>query len=482
MSWVTIVWSMIASAALTLGVIYCMVWYRSRASWAPLLFSLSAVSTAVFAFFELSLMRAETPAEVMWAMKWSQVPIYIWLLSILWFVRIYLGAGRMWLAWTVTGVRTIYLLIGLLLVPNVIFREVEVRHIQFLGESVAVAHGAPSPWQMLGLASAGLMLVFLADTTIISWRGGNRRKGVMVGGSAAFFLLTAILTTSPVVWGGAPAPIVLSVPYMAMIAVMGYELSRDVLRASELVVDLRRSNQQISDLFGRLIATQESERTRIARDLHDDVSQRVAALSLMMSGLKRRLSGQPNEADLQSALTSMQQATTALAEEIRHVSHDLHPSQLQLGGLVRALLAFCSDFEKFHAIKISFTAVGAIGDVERDTSLCLYRVTQEALRNVAKHAEARQVRVELSRGPHGIQLSISDDGKGFDEVKMREERHGLGLISIDERVRLLRGTVQIKTRRQGGTRLNVHLPLSIHSDDLPASTLLAIRDEVVPEL
>ena len=281
-----------------------------------------------------------------------------------------------------------------------------------------------------------LTLVFLADATITAWRRGDRQKAVMVGGSAEFFLLMAIVTTSPVVWGVAAAPLVLSLPYMAMIGVMGYELSRDVLRASELVVDLQRSNQQISDLFGRLIAAQESERTRIARDLHDDVSQRAAGLSIMMSGLKRRLSGQPNEAEVNAELTAMQQTTVALGEEIRHVSHDLHPSQLQHGGLVRALEAFCSDFETFHAVKISFTADDDIGDLEWDASLCLYRVTQEALRNVAKHAEARHVRVELSRTPRGVQLSISDDGKGFDETRLRG--NGLGLVSIDERVRMLR--------------------------------------------
>ena len=194
----------------------------------------------------------------------------------------------------------------------------------------------------------------------------------------------------------------------------------------------------------------------------------------MMSGLKRRLSGQPNEADLKSAVTSMQDAATALAEEIRQVSHDLHPSQLQHSGLVRALDAFCSDFEKFQAVKISFTADGDIGDVEWDASLCLYRVTQEALRNVAKHAEARHVRVELSRGPRSVQLSISDDGKGFDEMKIRGEKHGLGLVSIDERVRLLRGTVQIETRPRGGTRLNVHIPHPIGTSlDVPAPTVPA---------
>ena len=474
MSWITIIWSMIAASCLTLGVIYFVVWYRSRASLAPLLFSLSAVSTAAFAFFELSLMRAETPAELMLAFKWSQVPIYTWLLSILWFVRIYLGAGRMWLAWTITGMRTIYLLIGLLLVPNVVLREVEVRHVQFLGESVTVAHGAPNPWLAFGQSAVAMTLVFIADATITAWRRGDRQKAVMVGGSAEFFLLMSQVTSSPVMWGLASVPIVLSLPYMAMIGVMGYELSRDVLRASDLVVDLQRSNQEISDLFGRLIAAQESERTRIARDLHDDVSQRVAGLSIMMSGLKRRLSGQPNEADLKSAVTSMQEAATALAEEIRHVSHDLHPSQLQHSGLVRALDAFCSDFEKFQGVKISFTADGDSGDVDWDASLCLYRVTQEALRNVAKHAEARHVRVELSRGPRSVQLSISDDGKGFDEMKMRGERHGLGLVSIDERVRLLRGTVQIETRPRGGTRLKVHIPHPIGTSiDVPAPTVPA---------
>ena len=470
MSWVTVIFSMIASSCLTLGVIYSVVWYRSRTSWAHLLFSLSAFSTAVFAFFELWMMRAETPAELLLATKWAQVPIYTWLLSILWFVRIYLGAGRLWLAWTISGVRTIYLLVGLFLVPHILYRQLDIGHMQFLGESVTVAHGVASPWYVVGNVSAILLLVFFADATITAWRRGDRQKAVMVGGSAEFFMLMTYVTTSPVMWGLATAPVVLSLPYMGMIAVMGYELSRDVLRASELVVDLRRSNQQISDLIGRLIAAQESERTRIARDLHDDVSQRVAVLSIMMSGLKRRLSGQPNEADLKSALTTMQQATDALGEGIRHVSHDLHPSQLQHSGLVRALDALCSDFEKFQAVKTSFTADGDIGDVEWDASLCLYRVAQEALRNVAKHAEARHVRVELSRGLRGVQLSIDDDGKGFDEVKMREERHGLGLISIDERVRLLRGTVQIETRHRGGTRLNVQLPLSILSVDAPAPT------------
>ena len=468
MSWVTIIWSMIAASCLTLGAIYCLVWYRSRASWAHLLFSLSALSTAAFASFELWMMRAETPAELLLATKWAQVPIFTWLLSILWFVRTYLGTGRTWLAWTISVMGTIYLVIGFFFVPHVLYRELSIQHLQFLGESVTVANGSVSPWYVIGQFSGVLMLVFLADATITAWRRGDRHKAVMVGGSAAFFLFMAMATSAPVVWGVASAPIVLSLPYMAMIAVMGYELSGDVLRASDLVVDLQRSNQQISDLIGRLIAAQESERVRIARDLHDDVSQQAAALSIMMSGLKRRLSGRPIEAELDSALTSMQQTTIALVEEIRHVSHDLHPTVLQHAGLVRALEVFCSEFETLHTVKISFTAEGDVGDLEWDASLCLYRVTQEALRNVAKHAEAQHVRVELSRTPRSVHLSISDDGKGFDDTGLRG--NGLGLVSIDERVRMLRGTVRIETRPGGGTRMNVDIPYShsVRPDDAAA--------------
>ena len=195
-------------------------------------------------------MRAETPAELMLATKWAQVPIYTWLLSILWFVRIYLGAGRT-LA-RLDDLRRAHDLSVDRPFPGSerhLSRQSGSRHIQFLGESVTVAHGAPSPWLIFGMLSAGLMLVFLADATITAWRRGDRQKAVMVGGSAEFFLLMAPSQLHRWYGESRPAPIVLSLPYMAMIAVMGYELSRDVLRASDLVVDLAK--EQSTD-FGPL--------------------------------------------------------------------------------------------------------------------------------------------------------------------------------------------------------------------------------------
>ena len=220
---------------------------------------------------------------------------------------------------------------------------------------------------------------------------------------------------------------------------------------------LEASHRQITDLFGRLIAAQETERTRIARDLHDDVSQRIAALSITMSGLKRKLLGQADDGDAITALNAMQHDTAALAEEIRHVSHDLHPSALQHAGLVAALSVFCTQFSKAQQLLIRFNSAPDLGTIREDAALCLYRIAQEALHNVAKHAGATEVSVSLTQDEHVLRLSIADDGKGFNLTGARH-RVGLGLISIDERARLLGGHVAIETRPGGGTRVEVRLP------------------------
>lgn len=221
---------------------------------------------------------------------------------------------------------------------------------------------------------------------------------------------------------------------------------------------LEASNRQISELFGRLIAAQETERSRIARDLHDDVSQRVAALSLSMSSLKRKLSNKAGDSDEVAELSAMQRDTVALAEGVRNVSHDLHPSALHHAGLVTALGEFCLQFGRLHSLAITFSAAPDLGHIDGTEALCLYRVVQEALHNVAKHAQAREVRVSLTRNGGVVDLSIVDDGKGFDAAGTREHAAGLGLISIDERVRLLSGQMVLDTRPGIGTRLSVSIP------------------------
>jgi signal transduction histidine kinase len=227
------------------------------------------------------------------------------------------------------------------------------------------------------------------------------------------------------------------------------------LRRRRAETELRASYQQIQHLAGRLITAQETERSHIARELHDNFNQQLAALAIAHSTLKRRLP--PGSSDLREEVDRLQQQAVALSDAIRQLSHELHPGVLQHVGLLAALRAHCEQFSRDRELEVSFQSVGELRDIPPEVSLCLYRVTQEALHNVAQHAAARRAEVTLRRTAAGLELSVRDDGTGFDPNA--EAEGGLGLISIDERVRLVRGAVQIVTGKKRGTELQVRVPL-----------------------
>jgi two-component system sensor kinase FixL len=151
MSWVTIIWSMVASACLTLAAVHLLVWCKKRTAWANLLFSLTAVATAAMAFCELWMMRAETPGQFGTALRWLHVPAFVIIVSLIGFVLFHMRAGRPWLAWTICVLRTFSLLLNFLTGQNLNYREVTgLRHIPFLGESVSVGEGVSNPWMLIG--------------------------------------------------------------------------------------------------------------------------------------------------------------------------------------------------------------------------------------------------------------------------------------------------------------------------------------------
>ena len=154
----------------------------------------------------------------------------------------------------------------------------------------------------------------------------------------------------------------------------------------------------------------------------------------------------------------MQQRTVALADVIRNLSHQLHPGVLQHGGLVAALKGHCNEFSRQHGIEVTLSMPEGINGVPTDIALCLYRVAQEALQNIAQHARAHEVKVTLKSSADEIELAIADDGKGFLFDNARSAG-GLGLISLDERVRLLGGGLEINSELQHGTELRALVPL-----------------------
>ncbi|HEV7475149.1 MAG TPA: PAS domain-containing protein [Pyrinomonadaceae bacterium] len=229
----------------------------------------------------------------------------------------------------------------------------------------------------------------------------------------------------------------------------------DALRRSE--EKLLLSNRQARELTARLITAQESERRRIALLLHDDLSQNIAALGVAISRLKRK---PPASHDLMAVeLDQLNAQTNQLTTQIRRLSHQLHPDVLEHVGLVAALESELAEFGHNEQIKVEFSAEIKSEHIPLDVSVCLYRVAIEALRNVSRHSGASSASVALVEDDAGFTLEVSDSGQGFD-VERAKRGSGLGLISAEERVKLLQGSFLVKSKPEGGTVILARIPLT----------------------
>jgi signal transduction histidine kinase len=207
-------------------------------------------------------------------------------------------------------------------------------------------------------------------------------------------------------------------------------------------------------LSGRLINAQEEERSRIARDLHDDMNQRLGLLAFGLSQLSGKLPA--GEAKLE--IQELWQQTSGLSQDVHRLSHELHPATLEQLGLVAAARALCAEFSKKQGVEVYFTEHDVPPQLPEQVPLCLYRVLQESLQNIAKHSEASVVKVELDGGRDGVHLTVEDDGIGFDPAN--QGQGGLGLLSMRERLRLVGGSIRIDSAPSQGTSVKVLVPIS----------------------
>ncbi len=250
MSWITIIWSMAASACLTIGAVHLLVWLSKRTAWASLLFSLFVTAVAAMSAIELLEMRAETPGQLAALYRWYQVPIWVVTLTSSSFVWVHLHAGRPWLWWAASGSRTITLVLNFLIGQNLNYLEItHVRHIRFLGESVSRAAGVLNHWMIIGQFSVLLFVVFVADAGITVWRRGDRWQALIISGSLLAFLATGLVHGTLVFWQILDSPMVASIFCLIVVAAMGYEMTRDVLRAGVLAEDLRESEKRFRATF-----------------------------------------------------------------------------------------------------------------------------------------------------------------------------------------------------------------------------------------
>jgi len=231
------------------------------------------------------------------------------------------------------------------------------------------------------------------------------------------------------------------------------------------VTEQKIAQEALEKVSGQLIEAQEKERTRIARELHDDICQRLALLSMELEQANRDRGYQ----DTKQRLQDIRQHCSEIADDVQLLSHQLHSSKLDYLGIVAAIKGFCREFAKRHNADIEFTDQNVPADLPREVSLCLFRITQEALHNALKYSGTSQCGVSLSGSKDEIRLVVQDYGAGFD-VENARMGGGLGLVSMQERANLVRGAFHVRSSPGKGTTVSVTVPLSAKPLEFPAET------------
>ncbi len=228
------------------------------------------------------------------------------------------------------------------------------------------------------------------------------------------------------------------------------------------ITDRKLAAESLEELSGRLITAQDEERTRIARELHDDFSQRLALQGIGLAQLWKKMpeSEVEERAKVQELLKGIQE----ISSDIHSLSHQLHSSKLEHVGLVPALMGLCEELSSRFKVEIAFTDHVFSPRIPKDVGLCLFRIAQEALGNVVKHSGAREARVELYSTRNEIRLRVIDAGFGFDP-ELRKEDAGLGLVSMRERLRLVGGRLSVQSAPMRGTEILAEVPLAVSADE-----------------
>jgi signal transduction histidine kinase len=281
---------------------------------------------------------------------------------------------------------------------------------------------------------------------------------------------TSVLFWEPGAWdqyrGYIVGVLALMLVQMALIA--GLLVQRSKRRKAELKLlssqaKLRASYDRIRQLGRRLIYAQEAERAHVAREVHDDINQQVAVLSMNLDFLR---SQQQNAATAEE-LTRTLETARGVSKSLHNLSRRLHPAQLELLGLVAAVGALHRDYSR-PGLSIAFAHRDVPSDIEHESALCLFRVAQEALANAVKHSHADHIWIQLTGAPSGLELVITDDGIGFDVANASSD--GLGLTTMSERVESVGGVFTIQSTPGSGTRLRITVParkVEIHAETKP---------------
>lgn len=305
-------------------------------------------------------------------------------------------------------------------------------HTQIIGPLLVLAPIPFLVWALTAFGTLGACVSLLAVSLL------GMQMGVIGTGPFATFSLPQTLLTSHIWTLGTGSAL------LFLAALAEQNLSGRLM--------LQTAYRKLGELTGRMLVVQEEERTRIARDLHDDINQSLAAISIRLSALRR-------DAGIQDKthIAEIQEQLLAVSNDIRNLSHELHPSILRFTGLTSALNAFCEKNNSKGKMRLH-CRVEDIGTLSDEQELGLFRIVQEAVNNIDKHAQADNAEISLSLAGPEIILAVEDDGVGYAPAPGVRLLPGLGMISMEERARVLGGTFSVQRQAGRGTRIEVRFP------------------------
>ncbi len=274
--------------------------------------------------------------------------------------------------------------------------------------------------------------------------GGRREFSAMIGGETRWFDISVEAVPDE---NGAVAAIA-----GALLETTERRRSEEVLRS--LHAELKQRREELAELSAGLVTAHEEQRRQIAHDLHDDLNQRLAVMEIRVHTLHDRIP--QTQPDIRDELRQLRDCVAELNNAVRQIAHQLHPAVLDHLGLEAALYSFCTEFSARENIRVSFQRQKLPDEIPRNVALCLYRIAQEALRNVARHSGAKEAAVSLRASGRTMRLSISDNGRGFDP-DARKGFPALGIRGMQERARLIGGEFRLCSSTGEGTQVEVQV-------------------------
>jgi signal transduction histidine kinase len=280
-----------------------------------------------------------------------------------------------------------------------------------------------------------------------------------LSGLSLSLLFLALISTWYTIHGREPFPYASLQQNILSLQILFCTVAVPLMILSAVMAEARRAQESLRRISGTLIAAHEEERSRIARELHDDLSQQMALLQIGLEQFER--GGTRPSSEAREKVHNLTEIAEQVSSNIHDLSHRLHPSKLDVLGLLPSLEGFCKEFSKIHHLQVQFAHHDIPKEIPKDVTLCLFRIVQEALRNVVKHSGAAQAKVELLGIGGRIELCVSDTGVGFDPASAH---CGIGLVSMRERLRLIEGELTVESAFPHGTRICARAPLPATHD------------------